>query len=59
MTEPGPPSERPAENPDISPDVPETDVFPDTWDEAPERSGDAEPRSPGDPAPAIPSQPPL
>ena len=51
MTEPDAPTE-PTESPD--------DVFPDTWDEAPERSDDdLEPRSPSDPAPAIPSQPPL
>lgn len=52
MTEPATPTE--------PPESPETDVFPDTWDEAPERPGDGpEPLSPSDPAPAIPSQPPL
>lgn len=45
MTEPAPPSD---------------DDFPDTWEEAPERPGnDHEPLTPSDPAPAIPSQPPL
>lgn len=54
MTEPDTATEPPPEN------APDTDVFPDTWDEAPERPGDApEPLTPGDPAPAIPSQPPL
>ena len=57
MTEPDTPTERSPEPPT---ETPEPDMFPDTWDEAPERSGDdPQPRAPGDPAPAIPSQPPL
>ncbi len=45
--------------PEPTPTTPETD-FPDTWDDAPERpDAGPEPLGPSDPAPAIPSQPPL
>lgn len=56
MTEPTRPFRTPTEKP--LEDAPDTDVFPDTWDDAPERSSPA-PRTPRDPAPAIPSQTPL
>lgn len=65
MTEPGP-TGPPTPETDVpldadppNTDFPDTD-FPDTWDDAPERPGDGSaPLGPSDPAPAMPSQPPL